>query len=274
VQLKKRLQSAVQSSERTLGSKARHYGENTDLHWRRHKALVDHNGEWLHMDIPGEVSQPIIESIDMSWGDDFDTIASSADQLKEQFVEQVGFFVHAFAMRLAEWPALKDHGLALGTATKNNLAMLLNEEVSEFRQFVRKTRGGCAEAVQEKVQVKVASSLSPAKYFSGPGSFHLRKQSVTCNLPRMELEATVKSPKEKLEKVLEELARVTRSLTTKSCQSISECYSDLWDRQHKRSEQERISKAALRRVVQAELSRFGEAVSCARQAIPTGTLKL
>jgi len=37
-------------SKQNLRSQAQHYGRRTDLHWRRHKKLIDTDGQWLDME--------------------------------------------------------------------------------------------------------------------------------------------------------------------------------------------------------------------------------
>ena len=44
-----------------------YYGVNTGLHWRRNKALIDNDGVWLDMNVPKDVSAPIIDSVDHFW---------------------------------------------------------------------------------------------------------------------------------------------------------------------------------------------------------------
>ena len=46
---------------------ATYYGVNTGLHWRRNKALIDNDGVWLDMNVPKDVSAPIIDSVDHFW---------------------------------------------------------------------------------------------------------------------------------------------------------------------------------------------------------------
>lgn len=164
-----------------MGSKAHHYGDGTTLHWRRHEALVDHDGEWLDMDIPAEVSRPIIHRLDQSWGSDFNAITRGAEELKRQFVDQAGVFV----AQLAEWPALKEHCLVIGKATTVELDVALREERQAFDTFVHQKRGGYAEAVHERVQTQVASRLHEAKHFSGTGSFSTRQGTVTRRISTM-----------------------------------------------------------------------------------------
>ena len=101
-----RMRGAARDSERTLSSKAQYYGDQANFHWRRHKALVDHDGEWLHVDIPGEVSRPIIQCIDQSWGSDFGSITSKSQELKAQFIAHVEHFVGAFVTKLDKWPMI------------------------------------------------------------------------------------------------------------------------------------------------------------------------
>ena len=62
------IKDSVTAGKQHLGSKAHHYhGNGTDLHWRRHKAVVDHDGCWQDTDIPSDVRAPVIEGIDVPW---------------------------------------------------------------------------------------------------------------------------------------------------------------------------------------------------------------
>ena len=56
-----------QQGEQRLPGKAKHWGDDSLLHWRRHKALADNDGEWLDLNMLADVGAPLFAELDSHW---------------------------------------------------------------------------------------------------------------------------------------------------------------------------------------------------------------
>eukprot|EP00747_Dinoflagellata_sp_TGD_P037871 gnl/TRDRNA2_/TRDRNA2_139336_c0_seq1.p1 gnl/TRDRNA2_/TRDRNA2_139336_c0~~gnl/TRDRNA2_/TRDRNA2_139336_c0_seq1.p1 ORF type:complete len:294 (-),score=43.58 gnl/TRDRNA2_/TRDRNA2_139336_c0_seq1:27-908(-) len=260
---------AVRDGQRTLPSKAAYYGLRTTLHWRRHKSLVDRNGVWQHMDIPCEISNPVINGIDSCWASVFNKIPERAQELRQEFVKEVEAFVNDFAVKFRQWPELQQHAMSIGMSMTRGGNVKLGEQLIEFDKAVRHQRRGYAEDVITTVQDELAAKLHSAKLCSGTGSFAERKQRVTASMPRMNLNGIANAPQTRMTAVLRNFSTASRQMVLQTSNMMKQCYEGLWDVQQEKSSRERDSKAALREVVQRELPALAAAVKRAKAALPT-----
>ena len=139
---------AAVEGKRSLASQAHHYGSGTSLHWRRHKSLIDNDGEWKDSDIPKDVTAPVMRSLDRHWIVNFNAILDVASELQSQICTSVEGFVNDFAARLSAWPELQEHAASIGAAMVGGVSSMLEEEVEDFDTFIQEKRKGYAEDVR------------------------------------------------------------------------------------------------------------------------------
>ena len=215
---------AAVEGKRSLASQAHHYGSGTSLHWRRHKSLVDNDGEWKDSDIPKDVTAPVMRSLDRHWIVNFNAIPDVASELQSQICTSVEGFVNDFAGRLSAWPELQEHAASIGAAMVGGVSSMLEEEVEDFDTFMQEKRKGYAEDVKQSAKNQISERLEPAKRHWGTGSFELRKASVTSHLPKVDLKASVAKPSERIKQVSERFGRTSRSMTSATCAQVRNCY--------------------------------------------------
>jgi len=260
---------AAAEGKRSLSSQAQHYGNGTGLHWRRHKSLIDNDGEWAGIDIPKDVTAPVMRSLDRHWISNFNAIPNVAVSLQSQICTRVEGFVNDFAGRLSAWPELQEHATSIGAAMVGGVSSMLEEEVEDFEGFLHERRKGYAEDVKQSAKDQLCRHLSPAKRHCGTGSFQLRKASVTSHLPKVDLKASVAKPSERIKVVNEHFGRTSRSMTSATCAQVRNCYAGFWDGQKERSQKERDAKVALRLALQSRLNELSKSFRCVKDVLPS-----
>lgn len=261
-------ESAARDGKGNLRSKARHYGVGTTLHWRRHKALIDNDGQWYGMDVSKDVSQPVIDRVDGLWVKNFNEMPSAMQSLKVQFAHSIQEFVNSFASKLGQWPDLKDYATSIGTAQAKCIHASLGEQLALLDGSLSDHRGGYAEEVVDIVKAEVTQRLRGAQGYCGTGSFSLRKESVTQNLPCVSLDATADAPRRRMQAISEQLSQTSRAMVADSCAMIKDCYKDIWETQRDRSGRELAAKAQFLAVVSREMPKFAEAFSRVQASMP------
>mmetsp|Transcript_111036 Transcript_111036/g.175017 ORF Transcript_111036/g.175017 Transcript_111036/m.175017 type:complete len:451 (-) Transcript_111036:135-1487(-) len=236
----------IESSRRGLSSKASYYGSDTTLHWRRHKAVIDYDGRWLEHDIPSDVSAPVIKEIDSQWIDAFDRITEVTGKMQISLVKAVEKFVDQYAKSTKN---LHEYARSLGDAQIEGIKVMLATKLEVFDEFTKQKRMGYAEEVHETVTSELASTFTDAKAYSGKGSFALRKESVTNNLPRMRLGRSVDAPTMRWEAVMNKFAEVSSLLVNGIAEIMQQSFASLWEEQEK-AELEAPLKLALRGVLE------------------------
>mmetsp|Transcript_63478 Transcript_63478/g.176559 ORF Transcript_63478/g.176559 Transcript_63478/m.176559 type:complete len:415 (+) Transcript_63478:330-1574(+) len=211
---------AAAEGKRTLPSQAQHYGSATNLHWRRHKSLIDNDGEWAGMDIAKDVTAPVMRTLDRHWISNFNAIPNVAVSLRSQICAEVETLIKDFVGKLSAWPDLQEHAAGIGRAMAGGVSSMLEEEVEDFDEFLQERRKGYAEDVREAARGQLAVRLHDAKQYFGTGSFQQRKSSVTTNLPKMDLKASVKQPSERIKLVVDQFGRVSRNMTSATCSQV------------------------------------------------------
>lgn len=246
---------AARDGVRCLGSKAAHYGSGTRLHWARHKALIDRDGEWQGMDISADITRPVVNGIDEHFTSAFNATPRVAEDLKKKLLESANKFVLEFSERLTRvnfgtGPAM--HVKDIGASQIKGIAVAISEDIEVFSEKVRSWRRGYAEDLDEAVRTQMPTVLAPAKRFAGTGSFVLRKGKVTEQVAKIELDSTVDAPTTRMKRVLELFSNVSTEMVRESAAALQACYADFWGQANERSEHECTAKAALRSVVQPQ----------------------
>merc|ERR1712232_1152050 len=109
--------------------------------------MVERNGVWKGMDVPHEISAPIVGEIQRTWANDFQAIAAEQDRIERLFSAQCGHFTQSFADTLGKWPDLQAYAHSLGNATSKKLEAERREKYRRLSQIVGDLRKGCAEEV-------------------------------------------------------------------------------------------------------------------------------
>lgn len=260
---------AAAEGKRGLSSQALHYGNKTDLHWRRHQSLIENDGEWKGIDIPYDVTRPVTRSLDRHWIVNFNAIPDVAVSLRLQIRDKVEAFVKEFSGHFSARPDLREHAASIGAAMAGGVDSMLEAEVEDFQTFLQERRKGYAEDVKESTKKQISRHLAAASLHSGPGSFQRRKADVTRDLPKVDLKASVSKPSERIKLVSDQFSRTSRSMTASTCAQVRNCYAGFWDGQKKRSQKERDAKAALRSVLHVKLDELSTSFSCVKDVLPS-----
>lgn len=267
--LKNAAKTGIQESQSRLGSKAHHYGVGYHGHWARHKALIVRDGQWAGMDIPQEVSEPVVSGIDQHW-DVFNIMPKKAANFRTFSQKETRHFVEAFAGRLAPWPELCEHVRQLGPLAVQGIGHRLTAVVGNLDAFLLEKRAGYAEEVQAEVKRELSTHLYDAKHnYSGTGSVKRRKQSVTDSIPRVDLRHSAASPQQRVADAMEHFQLLLEEMMNKTGEVMRSSFAECWHAAEERSEEAMRQREALHAVLSQDAQVFHSGMKPAMQAVST-----
>lgn len=266
-QLKKAAKNGIQESQSRLGSKAYHYGVGWHGHWATHKAMIVRDGQWGGVDIPQEVSEPVVSGIDQHW-DLFNLMPKKASSFRTSSQKEARQFIEMFAGRLAPWPELCEHVRQLGPLAVQGIGHRLTAVVGDLETFLLEKRAGYAEDVQAEVKKELSNHLHDAKHnYRGTGSVALCKRSVTESIPLVNLRDSAAPPQQRVADALEHFQLRMEEMQHKSGEVMRSSFQELWETAQERGAEAQQQRLVLHAVLQKDTKVFETGMKPALQAL-------